>query len=320
MYIDNQQITKVLSMQKCIQVMHELFLMDFEAEIINPLRGKMFLPAPSKGILGMMPAYIKPYNLMGAKVLSVFPDNYKKGLSSHQGILHLFEIDTGKLLVSMNADEITAIRTAAVSAVATQLLAKKDAKKLCIIGSGKQAIKHLEAMLLIRPIESVSIWSKNKANAIRFVEMANQKYRLSIQVSNSVDEAVTGADIICTTTASKTPVLSARNVENDAHINAIGSCSPSSRELTTDLIETSDVYVDDNLAAINEAGDILIPSIEKACGANHFIKADLSKITRKEIAVIKENRTIFKSVGLGAEDVAAGFFCYNQKEDFFCNK
>ena len=296
-------------MSECIEAMKQLFLLDFETEIQNPLRSTMFLPKPNNGILGMMPAYIKPYNVMGIKVLSVFPDNYKKGMSSHQGILHLFETHTGKLISSLDADEITAIRTAAVSAVATDILAIKNAENLCLIGSGKQAEKHLEAILPVRAIKNVTIWSKNKKNALKFIDKVKQLYNVTFKICDSVEEAADNADIICTATSSKEPVLENHYLKHDVHINAVGACTANTRELTTEVITTSDVFVDNNIAATNEAGDILIPAVELGYDAQQSIEATISDILKDNTLYSVSNKTVFKSVGLAVEDLAVGYFC-----------
>ena len=301
-------------MSECIVAMKQLFLLDFDTDIVNPLRSKMFLPKPINGILGMMPAYIKPYDIMGIKVLSVFPDNYKKGVSSHQGVLHLFETNTGKLLVSLDADEITAIRTAAVSAVVTDLLATKTAENLCLIGSGKQAIKHLEAISQVREIKKVTIWSKNKNNASKFVEQAKKSYNVSFKICATVEEAASNADVICTVTASKEPVLENHYLKQNVHINAVGACTTNTRELTTEVITTSKVFVDDNIAATNEAGDILIPALELGYDAHKLIKATISDILKDSTLYDASEKTVFKSLGLAAEDLAAGFYCYNKNK------
>ena len=312
MYITNLRITELLPMSECIHVMEHLFMLNFETDVVNPLRSKMFLENNAKGILGMMHAYIKPYNLMGIKVLSVFPNNYKKGLGSHQGILHLFETDTGKLIASLDADEITAIRTAAVSALVTNVLAIKNAEVLCLIGSGKQARKHLEAMLLVRNIKEVTIWSKNKSNAIKLAKELQMTNNISFKVCDSIKEAATNADIICTVTSTKEFVLENEYLKAHVHINAVGACTTNTRELSSEIIRSSNVYVDNSIAATNEAGDILIPALEYGFDAHEFIKAEISDILKDSTLYDVWSKTVFKSVGLASEDLAAGFHCYKK--------
>jgi ornithine cyclodeaminase len=312
MFIDSQQILDVLPMKECIQVMRKLFLLDMNTEVVNPLRSKMLLQNETNGVLGMMPAYIKPYNCMGIKVLSVFPNNYKKGLSSHQGILHLFETDTGTLIASLDADEITAIRTAAVSALVTDKLAIKNAEILCLIGSGKQAEKHLEAILCVRNIKNVTVWSKNKENALKFLEKVETQYDVAFKICNTVEEAAINADIICTVTASKEPVIKNHYLKQHVHINAVGACTTNARELASEIITSSYVFVDHKIAATNEAGDILIPALESGLDAHQLITSDISELLKNITLKKSSNKTVFKSVGIAAEDIAAGLYCYNK--------
>ncbi len=319
MFINNKEILELLSMSECIEIMEKLFLLDIEKDVVNLLRSKMLLDNNAINILGMMPAYIKPYRVMGVKVLSVFSNNYKQGLSSYQGVLHLFETNTGKLICSLDVEEITAIRTAAVSALVTDKLAISDAHNLCLIGSGVQAKKHLEAMLKIRDIQHVSVWSKNEQNAINFIEQARSKYELDFQICNDVATAAKDADIICTITASPIPILKNDYLQKHVHINAIGACTTNARELSTDIITTASIYVDSKIAVVNETGDLLIPATELECNADNLIKAEISEILKDNTLYNSNDKTVFKSVGLAIEDVAAGLFCYHKyKEHSFC--
>ncbi|WP_299159198.1 ornithine cyclodeaminase family protein [uncultured Tenacibaculum sp.] len=308
---NNEQVSQLISMQECIGVMKSLFMLDTSVDIVNPLRSKMIVE--KNKIFGMMPAYIRPYNVMGVKVLSVFSENYKKGLSSHQGILHLFETITGKLLMSLEADEVTAIRTAAVSALMTDLLAVNDSKKLCVLGSGKQAEKHLEAILLVRDIEEVFIWSRNRNNASKVIKKVSKENRsVSFQVVNSVKEAVKSADIICTVTASNTPILEQSWLKKGTHINAVGACTPNSRELKSAIILNADVFVDNYESAINESGDLLIPAKENNIPVRDIIKANINEILHDTTIINKSKTTVFNSLGLGIEDLAVANFCYKK--------
>lgn len=318
LFLDKHRIQKLLPMDACILEMKKLFLLDPSEEILNPLRSKMALPKPEIGILGLMPAYIKPYQIMGVKVLSVFPENYKKKLSSHQGVLQLFETKTGKLLACLDADEITAIRTAAVSALMTDLLAVKNAKNLCLLGSGKQAETHLEAICLVREIESVTIWSQNKVNAEKFISKVRNRYDINFKIGASVEASAKNADIICTLTASKTPILFDKYLQEHVHINAVGACTSKDRELNSDVVLNSDVYIDNYIASTQEAGDILIPAKEKKIDVSEIIKADIHEVLHNTRFINKFNKTVFESVGVAVEDVAAGYYCLF-KEGFFYN-
>ncbi|WP_422360003.1 ornithine cyclodeaminase family protein [Reichenbachiella sp.] len=311
-FYSSHQIAKLLSMKECIATMKELFSMD-PKELINPLRSKMVLPKKPVGILGMMPAYIRPYQLMGIKVLSVFPENYKKGLSSHQGILHLFETKTGKLLASFDADQITAIRTAAVSALMTDLLATENATNLCLLGSGKQAEMHLEAVIEVRAIQNVTIWSQDESHAVSFCDKVRAKYKnIHFTVCQTVEAATADADIICTVTAARQPILQTQNLKDSVHINAVGACTPEARELASEVVLEAEVFVDNYLAATQEAGDLIIPATEKELAVEALIQADIHELLNDQPSKYSSKRTIFKSVGVAIEDLAAAYHCYKK--------
>ncbi|MEP2025215.1 MAG: ornithine cyclodeaminase family protein [Reichenbachiella sp.] len=311
-FYSSEQIAQLLSMNGCIAAMKELFAMDKEG-LINPLRSKMILPEQPVGILGMMPAYIRTYQIMGIKVLSVFPENYKQGLSSHQGILHLFETKTGKLLASFDADMITAIRTAAVSALMTDLLATENATNLCLLGSGKQAEMHLEAICEVRAIQNVTIWSQNESRAAAFCDKVSSKYKnIKFTVYESVEDATAAADIICTVTAARQPILQDQSLKERVHINAVGACTPDARELASEVVLQADVFVDNYLAATQEAGDLIIPATEEDLAVETLIQADIHELLKDKSLIKASKRTVFKSVGVAIEDLAAAHYCMNK--------
>ena len=306
-YIGKEQIEKILTMSACIEQMRLLFLLNPKTEIQNPLRTKMVLP--NHGILGMMPASIPSYGVMGIKVINIFPQNAKLGLGTHLGLVHLFDIATGQLLLTLDAESITAIRTAAVSALMTDYLAIDTAKTLCLLGSGKQAETHLEAILHVRKIEKVMLWSNTLANAQKFKTVMQAKYNLDFQVCFTVKEAAETADIICTLTSSKTPILFNDYLKKDVHINAVGACTPTTRELDSAVIHHSAVYVDNYEAAFNEAGDLLLASMNEENFKEH-ITSDIHELLMNPKAINKNNKTVFKSLGIAIEDVAVARYCY----------
>jgi len=310
--INQTEVQQILSMERCVAVMREA-LTDLAREKAGmPLRTAMWLPGNS-GALGMMPAYIEGKNIMGIKVISVFPENSNTQYDSHQGAVMLFETKNGKPLTIIDACEITAIRTAAVSAVSTDLLAKNDASCLTILGSGTQAYKHLEAMLQIRPIKKINVWSRTWENAQKFAEHENRRHGCMITPVESAGEAVSQADIICTTTSSTEPVLFGKHIKDGAHINAIGSCIPSARELDTDAMLKSKLFVDRIESAINEAGDFMIPKKEGVIKNDH-IQCEIGDIlTGKHKGRETDMEiTLFESLGIAIEDMAAAWFIYEQ--------
>jgi ornithine cyclodeaminase len=300
-YLDGHEVKSMLPMKDCIAVMRELFLLPPE-QVLNPLRAKMLLPE-GQGLMGMMPAYIKTYGVMGIKVLSIFPKNYLKGLSSHQGILHLFETETGNLLLSLDADEVTAIRTAAVSALMTDLLALEDSNVLALIGSGKQASMHLEAMMAVRPFTEVRIWSQNIDHAAKFLKDHVDRYPVHFTIIHSTHAAIAGADVVCVATAASEPILGKAGLAEHVHINAVGACAPNVRELESGLVHACEVYVDNRLAASNEAGDILL-ALNEGQRFEDLVHADIHEALLDPHPAARQRKTLFKSVGIAIEDVA----------------
>jgi ornithine cyclodeaminase len=250
---------------------------------------------------------------IGAKVITVFPGNDATPLDSHLGVVLLFEADMGQLLAIIDASSVTAIRTAAVSGVATKLLARPEAGDLAILGAGVQAMTHLDAMRTVRTIRRVRVWSRTAERRQRFAEKARQKLGMNVELAESVESCVVDADIICTVTSSREPVLKGAWVAKGAHINAVGSALPTARELDSTAVACSRVYVDRRESALAEAGDILIPMSEGAFTADH-IRGELGGLllgadTGRESP---DDVTLFKSLGLSIEDIAAARHIYEK--------
>ncbi|MBW8049512.1 MAG: ornithine cyclodeaminase family protein [Cytophagales bacterium] len=310
--VNGEQVAAHLSMGKCIDLMANALKTLAEDASIQPLRSIMWLPG-KKGLLGMMPAFEGDTRIMGIKVISVFPENQKAGLSSHQGVILLFDSKNGKLLSIIDAEEVTAIRTAAVSAVATRSLANKDARNLAILGSGVQASRHLEAISLVRKIEKAKIWSRNHQHAEQLVRHESGKLNFKVEACKTVQQTVEDADIICTTTAAKEPILSGEWVKQGVHINAVGACTPSSRELDSELVVRSKLFTDRRESLFNEAGDFLIPKKEGLI-KEEKIGGEIGEVLLRKVKgrESREEITIFKALGLAVEDLAAGYYVYKK--------
>jgi len=276
-----------------------------------------------KGLIAWMPSYLgAAKKAIGAKVITVFPGNLNSTLDTHQGAILLFETEGGRLLAAVDATSVTAIRTAAVSAVATRALARAEATELAILGSGTQARSHLNAMLLARRITKVRLWSRNPEHAQRFLDRwlssrheSSSKYPETpeIQILPSVKEAVEDADIICTTTSTTQPILEGRWIPNGAHINAVGAYTPSTRELDSVAVARSLLFVDSRESAMKEAGDFLIPKNEGAITDSH-IRGELGEVLEGKVRgrTSDADVTVFKSLGLATEDLAAAQYIYEK--------
>ncbi len=310
--INQSEVAQLLPMGECMDIMVETLGALAQGNAILPLRPVMWLPE-RVGALGMMPSYLGNIDAMGVKVISVFPGNLNTEYDSHQGVVLLFETKNGRLLAIMDASEITAIRTAAVSGVATKLLAREDAGDLAILGSGVQAVTHLSAMLHARKIRRVRVWSRDGDHARHFAERESQRHGMAIEVAATAQEAVKNADIICTTTSSPEPVLMGEWIAAGAHINAVGSSVPHTRELDTAAVVKSRLFADRRESTLNEAGDFLIPRKEGAVTDEH-IQGEIGEIIIGKIAGRKspDEVTLFKSLGLSVEDLGSAQHIYTQ--------
>ena len=252
-----------------------------------------------------MPGYLGEPAALGVKVITVFPANHARGLDSHQGAVLLFDVEDGSLTAVIDGGAVTAVRTAAVSAVATDLLARPDAGDLAILGSGAQARTHLEALAVVRDLRRVRVWSRRPEHAARFAEDESRTRGVAVQAMESAREAVADADLICTVTAAVEPVLLGKWIAPGAHVNAVGACTPNARELDTEAVVRSRLFVDWRESTLNESGDFLIPRAEGAVNDDH-IRADLGELLRgrAEGRTSAGDVTVFKSLGLAIEDLA----------------
>ena len=305
------EVRKLLGMGECLELMVKALQTVATGDALQPLRSAMWLPS-KRGVLGLMPSYLANLAVMGVKAISVFPANQGTPYDSHQGVVLLYEVEHGRLVAVADATEITAIRTAAVSGVATDRLACPDAGDLAILGSGVQARSHLQAMLMVRTIRRVRVWSRNSEHCRVFAERESTRHHLSIESMDSAQEAVAGAEIICTLTAAKEPVLLGSWVSPGAHINAVGSCTPSARELDGNAVARAELFVDRRESILNESGDFLLAREEGAVGEDH-IQAELGDVLvgRHKGRSSPSQITLFKSLGLAVEDLACAHHIYH---------
>ncbi len=313
--LSQTEVRELLPMDRCIELMAEALTGLSAGEAVNPLRHGIFLPDRS-GLLGLMPGYTAEPAALGVKVIAVFPDNHGSELDSHQGIVALFDAQNGRPLAILEASEITAIRTAAASGLATRLLAREDASELAILGSGRQARTHLEAMAAVRPLNKVRVFSPHREHREGFAAKARRRSSLLVRAVDSAEEAVRGADIICTTTTSADPVVHGSWIHPGAHINAAGSSVASDRELDTASVLRARLFVDCRESTVNEAGDFLIPKKEGAVTDEH-IQGELGEILLGSIQGRQsaDEVTLFKSLGVAVEDLAAATYVYTEAKD-----
>jgi ornithine cyclodeaminase/alanine dehydrogenase-like protein (mu-crystallin family) len=298
--LNQEEVERLLDMEGCIAAMEGALAALARGEVHVPLRFVM-RPGDEPSLLGLMPAHRAGGTpLYSLKTVAVFPDNPKRGLDAHQGTVTLFDGETGEVRVLMNASAITAIRTAAVSAVATRLLARKDARVLGILGAGVQARSHLEALPLVRNFDTVRIFSRTLEHAQALAA------QVGAEAVDTAEEAVRDADVVVTATSSAEPVLACEWLKPGAHVNAIGGRPPQMTELDTATIADSAFYVDRRESAEAEAGDYRAAVESGAIGPDH-IRAELGELVIgvKPGRSSEEEITVFRSLGLAVEDLAA---------------
>jgi len=291
LFLNEEQVRQRLEMADLIPTM-EKALIDFSAgRVTQPVRSVIKVDPPG-GFLGLMPA-LTPDGL-GLKAVTFYPSNAERGIPTHMATIFLVDPQTGTPLAIMDGRLITEMRTAAVSAAATKLLAPADAKILAILGSGVQARSHLEALRLVRQFEEIRVWSPTREHAEQFAKEIGAR-------SASAEEAVRGADVIVTVTSSKTPVLKGSWLKSGCHVNAVGACRPDWRELDNEAMANV-VFVDSREGAMKESGDVILSGVK--------IYAELGEALAGNIPTCASETTIFKSLGMAVEDIAAALLVY----------
>lgn len=311
--LNETDVAELLPMSECISVMEEALMALARGEADQPLR-TIFRPAKINGVLAMMPSFREGQSpLFGLKAICVFPGNAAIGKDAHQGGVLLFDGKDGELLALVNASAITAIRTAAVSALATRVLAREDAVELAMIGAGVQARTHLSAIACVRNLRRVRIAARRLENAQKLADEMQPQFPFPIEAVDTVEAAVRDADVIVTATTAREPVIRREWISMGTHINAVGTFSFNAREIDTATMVEAKLFVDRRESALNEAGDYLIAAKEGVIGPEH-IRAELGDIL---IGVhpgrsSADEITLFKSLGLGIEDLAAAAYVYRK--------
>jgi len=298
--LSEHDVRELLDMESCIEAMTEVLASLARGELYQPLRS-IARPPEAGTLLGLMPAYrSEPTSAYALKEIVVVPTNPARGLDTHMGGVLLHDGETGELVAMMNASPITEIRTAAVSAVATRALARPGAERVAILGSGAQARGHVQAMRAVLGDPEIRIWSRNEDAA---EQLAGE---VGAIVAPSVDAALFGAEVVCTTTAATEPIVEKRWLASGAHVNAVGACFPTTRELDTETVAHSSLFTDRRESCLNEAGDFILAAAEGAVGPEH-IRAELGEV----LAGMHPGRehedelTVFESLGIAVEDLAS---------------
>ncbi|GAC1335919.1 MAG: ornithine cyclodeaminase family protein [Chloroflexota bacterium] len=297
MDFDEAEVRRLLRMDEVIPAMERALAAFSRGTVVQPVR-TMVPVSEHQGFLALMPAYTG--TALGAKLVAFYPHNAH--VPTHHAIIQLFRPETGEPLVTMDGRVITEVRTAAVSAVATSYLARRDARVLAILGAGVQARSHLEALRLVRTFREIRVWSPRRAEAFA--------REFGLRAALSAEEAVRGADVVVTATTSQTPVLCGEWLSPGAHVNAIGAPRPDWRELDDEVLRRARLYVDSREAAVAESGDVI------AAGAESIVDEIGAVINGtapgRESA---DDVTVFKSLGLAVEDVVTAELVYRHALD-----
>lgn len=304
-------LTGLVTMADAIALMRSLFVEMGRGDVDLPERAVLELDGGRSAAL-FMPAHVPAMGGLGLKMVGVFPDNPAiHDLPRVLATIVLLDPATGRLVACMDGTWITALRTAAVSAVATDLLARRDARRLVVFGAGVQARSHVEALLEVRGVERVTLVAPRRESRDRVVADLRSAFgdRCHVAGDSSADDALAEADLVVTATTATSPVFDGRRLPPGTHVNAVGSFRPAVRELDEHTILRSRVFVDHRASALAEAGDILMPMAEGRIEATDVL-ADLGELVcaRHPGRTSRDEITVFKSVGLAAEDVVVGRF------------
>jgi len=313
--LTEQHVHSLLPMSDLIAAMESALAKFSAGEVLQPVRTVLTVGA-AKSYYGLMPAYIPTPASMGAKIVTVFGENHKKGLPSHLATILLFDPDTGSLIAMMDGRFITEARTAAVSAVTARFLARPNASTLALIGSGVQARSHLEALTHVRQIKDVRVWSPRAQSRQQFIDDMSPRVPIPIRNCETAQAAVTGADLIVLATASTTPVVESHWVSDGAHVMCVGACRPDQREMAPALVKRGRLYVDSRAAALVESGDVVMNIAEKLFDASH-LRGEIGELVLGRVPgrASDSDVTIFKSLGMAVEDVVAADLVFRRASE-----
>jgi ornithine cyclodeaminase/alanine dehydrogenase-like protein (mu-crystallin family) len=312
-FIDRDEVALRLTYDLCIPVVRDAMIAFSRGQTKQLLRS--ILPLSEGRLFGVMPGALGLHAPFGAKLISVFQGNSAQGKQSHQGLVVLFDPQTGAPLCIVHAGEITAIRTAAASAVATAALARPDAHRLALIGCGEQAATHVRAIAKVRSLESIVVWGRSPERARAFAERSQTQLRIPISAVASVKGAVAQADIICTVTSASEPVLKGTWVSPGTHLNLVGSSCAGPAEVDNELVARSRFIADSREGILRQGAEFLRAKEAGLVGDDHII-AEIGQVLTGEIQGRRspEEITVYKSIGHVVQDLATAWALYSQPE------
>lgn len=312
-FIDRDEVARRLTYDLCIPIVRNAMIAFSRGQTRQLLRS--ILPLSEGHLFGVMPGALGADAPFGAKLVSVFQENSAQGKQSHQGVVVLFDPETGAPVCIVHAGEITAIRTAAASAVATEALARPDAHRLALIGCGEQAATHMQAIAKVRKLESIVVWGRSPERARAFAERSQSQLNIPISAAASVKEAVAQADIICTVTSASEPVLHGAWVQPGTHLNLVGSSYVGPTEVDNELVVRSRFIADSREGILRQGAEFLRAKKAGLIGDDHIV-AEIGQVLAGEIEGRRspEEITVYKSIGHVVQDLAGTWALYSQPD------
>lgn len=309
--ITEAMVEEHLSLPECIGAMREVMIAVSNHEATLPIRS--FMPIPNQpGKMAIMPGTIEePGPCFGIKLVCKYERAPDSPYGTHVGMVLVFDSEKGIPLAMIEGASLTAIRTSAASAMATDLLANPDAQTLAILGCGEQALRHVRAMLAVRDVEHIHVWGRDATRADDFCQRMSKEIGVELSVAKSVQACVANADLVCTTTASKTPILKGAWLKPGCHVNLVGAAIPTSAEADSDVVTRSRFFVDYKPAAMAAAGELL-NAIEAGVASPDTIVAEIGEVAADRVQgrVSTSDITVYKSLGVSSQDLAAGHKLY----------
>lgn len=312
-FIDREEVAKRLTYDLCIAIVRDAMIAFSRGETKQLLRS--IIPLSEGRLFGVMPGAMGAHAPFGAKLISVFPENFSRGIQSHQGLVILFDPESGAPVCVLHAGEITAIRTAAASAVATDALARRDAGRLALLGYGEQAATHARAIGKVRNLDSIVVWGRSPERARVFAERMHTELGLPVTAARNVKEAVAEADIVCTVTSAGEPILKGEWVRPGTHLNLVGSSYAGPAEVDNDLVVRSRFIVDSREGVLNQGAEFLRAMAAGLVGDEHIV-AEIGQVLAGEVEGRRsaDEITVYKSLGHIVQDLATAWALYSQSE------
>jgi ornithine cyclodeaminase len=309
-FIDREEVAKRLTYEMCIPIVRQAMIAFSRGETRQLLRS--IIPLSDGRLFGVMPGAMGAHAVFGAKLISVFPENFARGIQSHQGLVILFDPESGAPVCVVHAGELTAIRTAAASAVATDALARKDACRLTLLGYGEQAATHARSIGKVRDLKSIVVWGRSPERARAFAERTQAELEVPISAAGSVKEAVSEADIVCTVTSAAEPILMGEWVRPGTHLNLVGSSHAGPAEVDSEVVVRSRFIADSREGVLNQGAEFLRAKAAGLVDDKHIV-GEIGQVLAGEIEGRRsaEEITVYKSLGHVVQDLATAWALYS---------